>query len=77
MIDIAVTLLPEPLSPTSPRTSPRRSSSDTSFTACAGPNEVGKLTDKPSIRSSVSASAVAIASLRRAATVHSETVSML
>src|SRR6056297_454485 len=56
MIDRAVTLLPEPLSPTSPRISPRSTDNEASSTAVILPSVVSKLTCRFSIESSGSIS---------------------
>jgi hypothetical protein len=46
IIDIAVTLLPQPDSPTSPRVRPCSTEKETSSMTLAGPLSVAKLTDK-------------------------------
>ena len=53
-IDIAVTVLPQPDSPTTARISPAARSKDTPFTACTTPSSVSKRT----VRSRTSSSAV-------------------
>jgi hypothetical protein len=46
MMDMAVTLLPQPDSPTSPRVRPCSTEKETSSMTLAGPLSVAKLTDK-------------------------------